>query len=117
MRPSKTKQNGLFIKGRLAVLVPRGEWSPFGVPVEGEEAYGESQRVEDLVLHGGDEDVQLGQFGADAPGAQVGMPSNGPEMVRGTLLLTHISRAQFTLVRSEKLGTGPPEGIHSSPFL
>lgn len=62
-----------FVQHRLPVLRPVGERVSVVVPVEGVERDGEAQRVEDLVLDGGDEGLQLLHLCTDGARAQVGM--------------------------------------------
>ncbi len=49
------------------------------LPVEREKADREAERVEHLVLHGGEENVQLLRLRRDGAGTQVRVPSYRPE--------------------------------------
>ena len=73
------ERRSLFVEGRLAVFVARRQRVAATVAVEGEEADGEAERVQDLVLHRRDEHVQFGQLRADAARAQVGVARDRPE--------------------------------------
>ena len=57
--------NLLFIEFGLSVLPPRGQRVPVLVSVEGEQGDGEPERVEHLVLHRRQQDVQLLTLGAE----------------------------------------------------
>jgi hypothetical protein len=53
------------------------------MPVEREQADREAERVEHLVLHGGEEDVQLLRLRRDGAGTQVRVPGYRPEQYMG----------------------------------
>ena len=71
----------LLIKFRLPVLSPWGEWLAVLVPVEGEETDAEAEGVEHLVLHRGQQDLQLLGLHRDGAGAEVGVTSDGPAVL------------------------------------
>ena len=68
----------LLIKFRLPVLSSGCEGLAVLVPVEGEETDAEAEGVEHLVLHRGQQDLQLLGLHRDRAGAEVGVTSDGP---------------------------------------
>ena len=68
----------LLIKFRLPVLSPWSKGLAVLVPVEGEETDAEAEGVEHLVLHRGEQDLQLLGLHRDRAGAEVGVTSDGP---------------------------------------
>ena len=65
----------LLVQLGLAVLPPRCEGLPFLVPVEGKQGDREAEGVEHLVLHSGEQDLQLLWLGGHRAGAEVGVSS------------------------------------------
>ena len=68
----------LLIKFRLPVLSPWSKGLAVLVPVEGEQADAEAEGVEHLVLHRGQQDLQLLGLHRDGARAEVGVTSDGP---------------------------------------
>lgn len=78
--------HSLLVKPWFAVVLAGGERIPVGVPVESEQADGKPERVQYLVLDGGQEHLELLRFGADALRTEVGVSRDRP--VQRRLLLT-----------------------------
>jgi hypothetical protein len=77
-----TEPNSIMVSVSLRQKVPvpvEAALSLALLPVEREEADGEAEGVEHLVLHGGEEDVQLLRLRRDGAGTQVRVPSYRPE--------------------------------------
>lgn len=84
----------LLVQPGFAVVFPGGQRVPVGVPVEGEQAHGEAERVQDLVLDRGQEHLEFLRLGADALRAQVSVARDRPVQRRLLLAVGRVRHGQ-----------------------